>query len=191
VYFLQFGKTQLLPLENAAVLQIAHLRSEHLGFVACRCPHCWVPQFDLLRLEFPVPLSVHIPPQSSDQQQQQHMIVHGFPLDGPIRMEITKIDDAENRTEIHEFQGNGNDDRNLIGSVEHKDIYQKTDTDLNLIMIHKICFLYLLEYATQLKFLPITNEQIYKKKGKIDVNGRQYTQDYSCQKNGLILPPIS
>jgi hypothetical protein len=50
------------------------------------------------------------------------MILHGFPLDGPIRMEITKIEEAENRTEFHKFKGSRNEEGNLIGSVLPKNI---------------------------------------------------------------------
>lgn len=96
---------RLLPMENAALLHIPALRSEHLGPVACRCPHCARPAFDMLQLRFPVPLSVYIPPEP--MASERHIIVHGYPLDGreTLRLRITRVRD--NRTEVRDLFENG------------------------------------------------------------------------------------
>ena len=99
-------ETRLLPAQNVAQLRIPALRSHHLGLLACRCLHCRVPRFDLVPLRFRVPISVHIPP--GQPPGEQHLTMHGFPLDGPVWMRITRL--ADNQTEVHTFGTAAGDD---------------------------------------------------------------------------------
>uniref|UniRef100_A0A915E4Y0 Protein kinase domain-containing protein n=1 Tax=Ditylenchus dipsaci TaxID=166011 RepID=A0A915E4Y0_9BILA len=75
--------------DGLASLEIDHLTSDELGYVACKCFECRVPRFAIAELRVDVNVTATI---EGNNGSDAELIVHGYPLDN-ITAQIVRLND--------------------------------------------------------------------------------------------------